>query len=181
MSVIDLFKALSDQSRLNILNLLMKEDMYVELIAKTLNLSPSTVSFHLKKLEKVELVSSYKDQYYMMYKMNKDVLQQSLSTMVLEEQIEDKVKDQRQDEYKNKVLENFFKGKQLKSIPVQRKKRVIILEEIAKDFEYHKEYKESTVNEIIKKTHEDFCTIRREFIMEKLFTRENGVYKRIKK
>ena len=180
MSVIDLFKSLSDQSRLNIINLLLKEDMYVELIAKTLKLSPSTVSFHLKKLEKSEVVRSYKDQYYMMYQINKEILNQTLKNMVTEEKIEENIKDQRIDEYRQKVLDTFFKGPRLTQIPVQRKKKRIVLEEMAKNFEIGKEYKEPTVNHMIKKHHEDFCTIRREFIMEKLFTRDSGIYKRVK-
>lgn len=179
-NAIELFKVLSDQSRLNIIQLLLKEDMYVELIANTLNLTPSTVSFHLKKLEKVNLVTSRKDQYYTVYKLNKEILNQSVSTMVSEEKREVVVQQKRQDDYRTKVLDTFLDGSILKSIPVQRKKRVIILEELSKSFEMNKEYLEKEVNEIIKKHHEDFCTLRREFIIERLFTRENNVYKRVK-
>lgn len=47
---IGLFKCLSDKSRLQILKSLAVEDMYVERLAERLDLTPSTISFHLKKL-----------------------------------------------------------------------------------------------------------------------------------
>ena len=43
-----LFKCLSDKSRLHLLKALAMEDMYVERLAERLDLSASTVSFHLK-------------------------------------------------------------------------------------------------------------------------------------
>ena len=48
---IQLFKCLSDPSRLQILKSLMQEDMYVERLAERLNLTAATISFHLRKLE----------------------------------------------------------------------------------------------------------------------------------
>ena len=47
---INLFKCLADKSRLQILKSLAVEDMYVERLAERLGLTPSTISFHLKKL-----------------------------------------------------------------------------------------------------------------------------------
>ena len=45
-----LFKCLADRSRLQILKSLAIEDMHVERLAQRLDLTPPTVSFHLKKL-----------------------------------------------------------------------------------------------------------------------------------
>ena len=45
---IKLFKCLADKSRLQILKSLVKEEMYVERLAERLNLTPATISFHLK-------------------------------------------------------------------------------------------------------------------------------------
>ena len=47
---IKLFKCLADKSRLQILKSLAIEEMYVERLAERLGITPSTVSFHLKKL-----------------------------------------------------------------------------------------------------------------------------------
>ena len=45
-----IYKALADETRLKILNALNEKEMYVELLAERLQLTPATVSFHLKKL-----------------------------------------------------------------------------------------------------------------------------------
>jgi len=173
-----LFKALADASRLKIINNLMEQDSYVELLAERLDLAASTVSFHLKKLEKAGLVTSRKEQYYTMYSLNKDLLNQSIKELIGKNKTVSE-EEERQQLYREKVIKNFMVYGKLKSIPVQRKKRRIILEEILKDFTVNRTYTEKEVNEIIKAYHDDFCTLRREFIMEKLLKRENGIYQRI--
>ena len=46
-----IFGCLADPSRLRIVQALSRGDQYTELLAQVLCLSPSTVSFHLKKLQ----------------------------------------------------------------------------------------------------------------------------------
>jgi DNA-binding transcriptional ArsR family regulator len=81
---ISLFKCLSDKSRLQILKSLAIEDMYVERLAERLGISAPTVSFHLKKLADAGAVTSYKNQYYMMYSLNRKVFEVSI-LKILEE------------------------------------------------------------------------------------------------
>ena len=50
-NALKIFKCLSDTSRLRIVQSLAQGEMYTELLAERLNLTPSTVSFHMKKLE----------------------------------------------------------------------------------------------------------------------------------
>ena len=47
---ITVLKALADDTRIKILRALCERDMYVELLAERLQLTPATVSFHMKKL-----------------------------------------------------------------------------------------------------------------------------------
>jgi len=170
-----IFKCLADKSRLRIINNLLREPMYVELLAERLDLTPSTVSFHLKKLESCNLVTHKKEQYYVMYTVNREVLGETLLSMVRTEK-KDIDEEMRQREYRDKILNTFIKNGKLVQIPVQRKKRRVILEEILKSFEHNREYKEREVNIIIADFHDDFCTLRREMIMEKMFTRDKGIY-----
>lgn len=174
-----LFKALSDASRVRIIKSLKESPKYVELISERLNLTPSTVSFHLKKLEEVGLVSKHKDQYYIVYTLCEDLLKRSLSDFIGDDvNSTQSLEDIREAEYRKKVIDTFFKFNKLKSIPVQRKKRLIILEKMVEAFDLNKSYSEKEVNLIIADFHDDFATLRREFINEKLMTRENGIYKR---
>ena len=82
---IKLFKCLADKSRLQILKSLTIEDMYVERLAERLGLTPATISFHLKKLEDAKAVTSYKEQYYTMYSLCKDVFMTSIIDIINEQ------------------------------------------------------------------------------------------------
>ena len=176
--VIKLFKCLADKSRLQILKSLMKEDMYVERLAERLGLTPATISFHLKKLEDAKAVTSYKEQYYTMYTICKEVFMAKIIDIIGEEAEEIDEQTQREEEYRKKVLKAFFEYGKLKSIPAQRKKKKICLEEIAKAFEVGRGYEEKEVNEIIMEFHEDYCAIRRGMIEEGIMERENTVYRK---
>ena len=82
------------------------------------------------------------------------------------------------DPYREKVIKSFFNGGRLTSLPVQSKKREVVLERIAESFARGRNYTEQEVNEIIKPIHDDYCTIRRELIGFGLMERENGIYRR---
>lgn len=176
---IGLFKCLADKSRLQILKSLMQEDMYVERLAERLNLTPATISFHLKKLEEAGVVTSRKEQYYTMYSICRQIFETKIIDILREESTEAKLQRERDELYRKKVIESFFEYGKLKSIPSQRKKERIILEEIAKAFEPGKEYSEREVNIIIADYHDDFCTIRRDMISEGLLERNQMVYRRV--
>jgi len=171
-----ILKALSDESRIKIIDALLKKEQYVEALAEMLALKPPTVSHHLKKLVEAGLVTSRKDQYYTLFMINKEVLNRSLLSFVNVEADEAEVQRQKIEAYETKILSNFIKYGKLVTIPVQLKKRVIILKKLVEDFEHGIVYEESQVNEILKKYNDDFCTLRREMIINKLLQRENNKY-----
>lgn len=173
---IKLFKCLSDKSRLQILKSLAIEDMYAERLAERLDLTPATISFHMKKLSEAGAVKSYRTQYYTMYTLCREVFQSRILDIICTESDEAGKQAQRDAEYRQRVVNTFFEYGKLKSIPAQRKKERIILEEISKAFEPGRIYSEREVNIIIADFHDDFCTIRRDMIGEKIMARENGKY-----
>lgn len=176
---IKLFKCLSDKSRLQILKSLAIEDMYVERLAKRLGLTAPTISFHLKKLVDVGAVISYKNQYYTMYSLCKNIFLTTILDIIQEKSDEAELQAQRDAQYRQNVINAFFEYGKLKVIPAQRKKKRIILEEIVKSFEFEKMYTEREVNLIIADYHDDFCTIRRDMISERLLGRDQNRYWRI--
>lgn len=171
-----LFKCLSDRSRLQILKSLAMEDMYVERLAERLGLTPPTISFHLKKLADAGAVKSYKTQYYTMYALEKSVFMTSILDLIQEKSDEAELQKQRDEAYRKKVIDTFFEYGKLKSIPMQKKKERIILEEIVKSFEPGRRYTEREVNIILADFHDDFCTLRRDMIGEKLLARDHQIY-----
>lgn len=176
MQALALFKCLADRSRLQILKSLAQEDMYVERLAERLSLTPPTISFHLKKLADAGAVTSYKTQYYTMYSLEKSIFMTSILDLIQEKSDEEALQLQREEAYRKKVLDTFFEYGKLKSIPTQKKKERIVLEELVKSFEYGRSYTEREVNIILADYYDDFCTLRRDMIGEKLLSRDHQVY-----
>lgn len=173
---VQLFKCLADATRLQMLKMLQEAPSYVELMAQRLDRTPSTVSFHLKKLEEAGLVESQKEQYYVVYSLKKDALSARIIDIICEKSDESDAQREREALYRKKVLDTFIQHGKLLSIPVQRKKKRIILERIAECFEMGKIYSEKQINLIIADFHDDFCTLRRDLISEGIMERENGQY-----
>lgn len=172
-----LLKILADETRLEILNLLLKEDSYVEKIACELSLTPATICYHLKKMESAGVVNCSRSQFYIIYSLNQRIFDRPLYELIKkDEEIVDA-----EEKYKKQVLSNFFKYGRLTRIPTQRKKREIVLAEILKQFDFDREYDEKEVNEILLHYHEDFCTMRREMIAFGMLTRDHEAYKRVKR
>lgn len=179
-SALKLFKSLSDTSRLRIVQSLMRGELYTELLAERLELTPSTVSFHMKKLEDAGLVVSRKEQYYTVYSLNRELLEKTVCEIVTSEAVQIDEQQKREEEYRQRVIRSFFEYGKLRSIPVQRKKKLICYEQIAEHFEFGRVYEEKEVNRIISPIHEDYCTIRRDMIGEGILKREDGRYVRLK-
>ena len=176
---IGLFKCLADKSRLQILKSLAVEDMYVERLAQRLGLTAATVSFHLKKLAQAGAVSSYKSQYYTMYTLNRDLFDTTILDIVQEESEEADLQAQRDEAYRQHVLDSFFQDGRLKTIPAQRKKKRIVLQALAQQFEPQRIYPEGEVNAILARYHDDVCTLRRDLVGEGLLERDAQGYWRV--
>lgn len=179
-NALKVFKSLSDTSRLRIVQSLIKGEMYTELLAERLGLTPSTISFHMKKLEDAGLVVSRKEQYYTVYSLNREVMEASLFDIAAAEPEQIDEQQKREAEYRQKVIDAFFEYGKLKSIPIQRKKKLICYEVIAESFVPGKVYGEKELNDIIGAIHEDYCTIRRDMIGEGILSRDGGKYVRMK-
>ena len=72
------FKALSDQTRREILALLNKGDMNAGDIAAHFTISKPAITKHLDILREAELISSEKQGQYVIYSINVTVLQDAL-------------------------------------------------------------------------------------------------------
>ncbi|CAM5222926.1 ArsR family transcriptional regulator OS=Ureibacillus acetophenoni OX=614649 GN=SAMN05877842_110145 PE=4 SV=1 [Ureibacillus acetophenoni] len=73
MSINDLFKALSDENRRKILDLLRKGDMIAGEIAENFEISKAGISQHLTVLKNAELVYAIKKGQYVYYSLNTTV------------------------------------------------------------------------------------------------------------
>jgi len=172
------FKALGHPTRLLILNLINSKPRHGEELALILMLNPATVSHHLSILVKAGLLQSQKDQYYQIYSLVNKNLKRSLEELLFVSPI-GMAETVEEDAYRKKVLDTFFRRGRLSTIPAQRKKRQIILEKIAENFEPEKSYPEREVNIILLDFHDDVATLRRGLIEFGLMQRTTkGIYTR---
>jgi len=72
--MVDLFKALSDENRLRILNLLNLQELCVCEIETILDITQSNTSRHLTKLKGAGIITSYKDAQWVHYKVSDEFI-----------------------------------------------------------------------------------------------------------
>jgi hypothetical protein len=142
-----ILKALADKSRLAIVTSLLERSQYVEEIAKRHGLAPSTVSFHLRKLEQAGLVSSRKEQYYVVVEANGAIFDTTLREIVAATPVARELQD-----------------------------RLIVLEQFAARLEPGCRYDEQEVTGLIAPLFDDYCTIRRLLVDEGMIRRNEATY-----
>lgn len=74
MELVKILKALSDETRLRILNLLIKEELCVCEIECLLRINQSNASRHLEKLRNVGLITYEKKAQWVYYKVNEEMM-----------------------------------------------------------------------------------------------------------
>lgn len=173
------FKALANESRLKLVGILAQRECSVEELATLLQLKEPTVSHHLAKLKELQLVQMRPEGNTHLYQLNQEALQELNKAVFTPGQMVNLVDEVDGVTWENKVLSNFLAGERLKEIPASRKKRLVILKWLARQFELEVTYPERTINEIIQRSHPDCATLRRELIGYQMMQRENGLYRRL--
>lgn len=174
------FKALADETRLRIVGLLANRECSVEEIAATLEVKEPTVSHHLNRLKELNLVQMRAEGNVHLYRLHSEGLHALSKDLLTPETLAAVAgADLDEDKYAQKVLRSFMENGRLKEIPAQRKKRDIVLKWLVSHFAPGQKYPETAVNEVIKRFHDDYATLRREFIMTRLMERADGFYWRV--
>ncbi|ADU29007.1 metalloregulator ArsR/SmtB family transcription factor [Evansella cellulosilytica] len=170
-------KTLGDKTRIRIIALLKEGPLHGQAIAGKLGLTAPTISHHITKLRDIAVIYQRREKNTIYFYLDEKKLELMAQAILRIGSVNDMYTFDIEDEEKYKVIQNFVKADgSLKTIPAQRKKKLIILEHIVKGLERGKVYDEREINEHIKQFHEDYATIRREFIMCQFMFRENGKY-----
>ena len=75
----DTFKALSDPTRREILNLLKRGDLSAGAIADRFDMTAATISHHLSVLKQADLILDRREGKYIYYQLNLSVFEELLS------------------------------------------------------------------------------------------------------
>jgi uncharacterized protein YjbI with pentapeptide repeats len=168
-------KALADKSRLRLIALLTDEERTVEELAAALGLKEPTVSHHLNRLKEQDLIRMRAEGTVHYYSVKENRLAEKLSELT-PTSLQSAAADLDYRKYSRKVLQTFFEDGQLTSMPMQPKKRRVILEYLLEEFKPGVRYTEKQVSETLKRFHPDYALLRREMIEEKMMAREKGIY-----
>lgn len=168
-----ILKVIADETRLRILGELAGGERTGTELAGTLDLTPPTISHHMRKLVASGIVTATADSQRQIYALDSSFLLEARRTP--ESAGATSTKPAPKDD-RARVLGNFFDGDRLKSIPAKRKQRVIVLQHLMTWFDPDRSYEEREVNDILRRAHEDVATLRRELVDYGYMTRERGTY-----
>jgi hypothetical protein len=176
--IVNFHKVMGDATRIRICILLSHGPKHNAALAGMLGLRPPTISHHLAKLKEANIIHEKREKNTIYYHFNaKDFEQYSMALPNKLNGGEKKSMPKDQLTEQQAILQNFLtKEGKLKNIPSQRKKKLIVLYHLAKGLEMGRKYPEKELNEYIKQYHEDFATLRREFIINSVMDRHESVY-----
>jgi DNA-binding transcriptional ArsR family regulator len=178
-ALLNFFKALGDESRLRIVGILANRERSVEELAAEMDLQGPTVSHHLAKLRDAGLLTMRRDGNVHYYRLETESLRRMSKRLLEGERPVPVAVDAGGDAYEQKVMRVFVPDGTIKEMPAGRKKRQVILRWLADRFDRDRKYPEKELNEIIRRYHPDFATIRRYMVEEGLMDRAGGVYWRL--
>lgn len=172
-----LLKVIADETRLRILGAIAARPLTGKDLATLLDLTPATISHHMRKLTDAGIVMAESDAQRQWYRLNADLLLASRKVAIAHAPAaRTEPGDDVEEAFRQKVLRNFFDGERLKEIPAQRKRRVIVLQHLLERFKPGREYTEREVNDLLRPAHPDVATLRRELVDYGYLERQSGIY-----
>lgn len=126
-------------------------------LCELLGLGAATVSHHMARLESAGIVRVTREGQRRRYALDERGMRRPASSAAAE-------RTGRANGDDEDDASAFFSDGRLTSIPVKRKKRVAVLRRLMTGFEAGRDYDEREVNEILRRSHEDVATLRRELV-----------------
>jgi hypothetical protein len=183
--LLDILKALADDSRLAMLRILHEQEYTVGDLAEKVRLSEPTVSHHLARLREVGLVTLRMAGNQRFYRANNGgiarfkrlvgEIEQTPRTPEVPVSDDSWIAALSWDAWDLDVLRDHTSNRQLTHIPSKQKKLLVVLRWLATLFEPDRLYTEPEVNAILKAVYEpDFVGLRRDLVDFGYLRRERG-------
>jgi hypothetical protein len=177
-TLLQFFKALGNESRLKIIGLLAVQERSVGELAEIISLKEPTISHHLAMMRKLDLVKVRAEGTVRIYRLEAKTLETMSRTVFSENMLSSLVNEDLEDTRERKVLKAFVDGDRIKTLPARQKKRLVVLRWLVNQLEYDVSYPEAELNELLKRYHSDYASLRRYLVNHGLMGREKGVYRR---
>jgi len=175
-AVVRLFKGLADPTRLRLVAAMVDRPRCGQDLAAEAGVSPGTVSHHLKVLSQAGLLVEIRQPPYTFFQLDLKALQRAVQAVASPKRVRELATSAEVDDGTRDILRAFFDGPRLRALPVQRRKKELVLEEVLRRLPRRREYAEPELNRFIGVIHEDFCTIRRELVTGGWMERSAGIY-----
>ncbi|NWF70926.1 MAG: metalloregulator ArsR/SmtB family transcription factor [Chloroflexi bacterium] len=182
--LLTLLKALADEQRLTMVNLLSTRAYTVTELAGVLGLTEPTISHHVSKLHSAGLLRLRMAGNQRFYQINEARLAQFKALIADIEKLPTAPETESAD-YSwmetlklsaddKKVLREYTHAGKLTQLPTKEKKWLVVLRWLATLFEPGVYYSEKQVNAMLTAIHEDYATLRRSLVEYGFMRRERG-------
>ncbi len=168
-TLLQFFQALSERDRLLIMGQLALTPRGVTELSNDLGIEQMALERHLQVLSKLGLTEELSDGRLT---INHAGLNELRQTVFRQSGKPKKPKTERE-----KVLAAFFEDGKVTSMPVQHKRKLIVLRELLQDVEPGRTYQEKELNQLIAERYQDFCTVRRYWVDLGYMERHDGYYR----
>lgn len=164
VEAVDVVGLLADEDRLAVVAALVLGARSGADIAERTGQTPKRALQALARLESGGLVRRHDDGGW------------SFETDVLREVMREASPSDVEEDEPNAVLRAFVRSGRLLSIPMQRSKRLVVLDRLAGEFEPGRRYPEAQVNAVLARWYDDVAALRRYLVDEAFLSRDHGVY-----
>lgn len=175
----DFFVAFSDETRLRIAATIVDRVLTIAEISEHLRLREATVARHLDVLNQRGYLISEGDSDVRRLRLHVEQLRAQRKALLTRDGQPRVVVTTDTSDLDRKVLETFYDGERLRQIPVNLKKRMVVLAWLADRFDNGVRYSEREVNAILMRHHPDVASLRRELVDQRFMQRDAGIYWRI--
>jgi DNA-binding HxlR family transcriptional regulator len=183
--ILDMLKALADESRLALLRILNNQETNVGDLARLLDLTEPTISHHLARLREAGLVSLRMEGTQRFYRLNPSGLGRFKRLAGQIEKTPERPSAAPVDhswiaalgweDADQQILREYTSGPRLTHLPNKRKKTEVVLRWLATLFSPDRIYSEAEVNEVLKSVYaDDYVSLRRDLIDFRYLRREPG-------
>lgn len=183
--ILFILKALADESRLAILQILNEREHTVGDLARKVDLGEPTVSHHLARLREAGLVTLRMAGNQRFYRVNAGGLKKFKKLAAEIEQLprteaptpeDDRwIAELGWDKEDQQVLRDHTSGGKITHLPPKQKKMLVILRWLAGQFQPERMYSEAEVNAVLKPLYEeDYISLRRDLVDLGYLRRERG-------
>ena len=183
--ILDMLKALADESRLALVRLLHEHEHSVGELARLMSLGEPTVSHHLARLREAGLVTLRMAGNQRFYRVNDGGLARFKQLVADIEQLPPPTEPVTSDDQwiaalgwnaeDQQILRDHMSNGQLTHLPTRQKKLIVILRWLATLFQPDKLYTEPEVNAILRAVYaQDYVALRRDLVDLGYLRRERG-------